>query len=308
MDGSARKKESLQRVLDGSRSDLQRLQQRLGALVGAWESDAPLPAEEHAPGDEALPAAAVGAAPVEAVADAGDWPLAIDHLRLTVNAGLPADEARAGELAGRLGRLADRLAAEGPSPDALQSLDATCAEIRRLFAHRQHLVEQLGRLCTELGQGLTELAEDESWARGQAQRCRRGWPSGLKRAQRARRQPMLAETPRTSSACAASATQARDALKQLIHACWARWANWASTPAASTTRSASTCRPSSRRLARKPGRRGARHARREPRRAAIVARRSSAWPPSSRAAELEDPRARTRGELRRCPTRSPPMR
>ncbi len=214
---AARKKESLQRVLDGSRSDLQRLQQRLGALVGAWESDAPLPAEEHAPVDEALPAAAVGAAPVEAVADAGDWPLAIDHLRLTVNAGLPADEARAGELAGRLGRLADRLAAEGPSPDALQSLDATCAEICRLFAHRQHLVEQVGRLCTELGQGLGELAEDESWARGQAQTLQARLAEGLNARSVRAATVILAETRARHARVRGERDQARNALKQLIN-------------------------------------------------------------------------------------------
>ena len=37
----ARKKDSLQRVLDGSRSDAQRLQQRLKQLMTAWESDQP---------------------------------------------------------------------------------------------------------------------------------------------------------------------------------------------------------------------------------------------------------------------------
>ena len=37
----ARKKDSLQRVLDGSRSDARRLQQRLGQLISHWESDTP---------------------------------------------------------------------------------------------------------------------------------------------------------------------------------------------------------------------------------------------------------------------------
>lgn len=38
---TARKKESLARVLGGSRSDARRLQQRLGQLVASWDSDAP---------------------------------------------------------------------------------------------------------------------------------------------------------------------------------------------------------------------------------------------------------------------------
>ena len=37
----ARKKQSLQRVLDGSRSDAARLQQRLGQLLNAWDDDKP---------------------------------------------------------------------------------------------------------------------------------------------------------------------------------------------------------------------------------------------------------------------------
>ena len=37
----ARKKQSLQRVLDGSRSDATRLQQRLGQLLNAWDDDKP---------------------------------------------------------------------------------------------------------------------------------------------------------------------------------------------------------------------------------------------------------------------------
>ncbi|MEO7244163.1 MAG: GGDEF domain-containing protein, partial [Rubrivivax sp.] len=36
---AARKKDSLQRVFDGSRSDARRLQQRLHALIGAWEGE-----------------------------------------------------------------------------------------------------------------------------------------------------------------------------------------------------------------------------------------------------------------------------
>ena len=36
---AARKKDSLQRVLSSSRSDAQRLQQRLGQLLAGWESD-----------------------------------------------------------------------------------------------------------------------------------------------------------------------------------------------------------------------------------------------------------------------------
>jgi hypothetical protein len=50
---------------------------------------------------------------------------------------------------------------------------------RRLFAHRHHLIEQLGQLCQELGLGLTELAEDESWARGQSENLTQRLAEGM---------------------------------------------------------------------------------------------------------------------------------
>ena len=50
---AARKKDSLQRVLEGSRSSADRLHQRLNQLVGSWDSDtldnAPLESAEDAP-------------------------------------------------------------------------------------------------------------------------------------------------------------------------------------------------------------------------------------------------------------------
>ena len=211
---AARKKESLQRVLDGSRSDLQRLQQRLGALVGAWESDAPLPAEE---GQAVAPLELPPVVPAAPAAADADWPAAIDHLRLTVNAGLPVGDARAGELADRLGRLADRLADEGPTRDCLHELDGTCAEICRLFAHRHHLVEQVGRLCTELGQGLGELAEDESWARGQAEMLQARLAEGLNARSVRAATVILAETRARHARVRGERDQARNALKALIN-------------------------------------------------------------------------------------------
>ncbi|HEX4511871.1 MAG TPA: GGDEF domain-containing protein, partial [Burkholderiaceae bacterium] len=55
---SARKKDSLQRVLDGNRSDSIRLQQRLKQLVTSWEGDVP----EEAAAAEGPPARGDGSA------------------------------------------------------------------------------------------------------------------------------------------------------------------------------------------------------------------------------------------------------
>ena len=224
----ARKKESLQRVLDGSRSDLQRLQQRLGALLGAWESDAPLaPDEGDGPEVADGPAAAdatspdgagVGqAAPGGEGGEPGRWPAAISPLRLTVNAGLPDGDQRATELADQLALLADRLAADGPGADCLQSLEATCSDIRRLYDHRHHLVDQLGRLCHELGQGLVELAEDESWAQGQAENLKARLAEGLNSRSVRAAAEILADTRQHHARVRGERDEARNALKHLIH-------------------------------------------------------------------------------------------
>ena len=221
---AARKNDSLQRVLDGSRSDMQRLQQRLGALVGAWESDAPLPPEDGevgttpdtVPVDAAAPAAAQ---PAPATPSDGlqDWPAVVTPLRVTINAGLPEGEPRAIELADRLAALADRLAAEGTDAEGLLELDRTCSEIRRLFSHRHQLVDQLGRLCTELGQGQAEQAEDDSWARGQAQSLHARLADGVNSRSVRSATEILADTRLHHARVRSEREQARNALKQLIH-------------------------------------------------------------------------------------------
>jgi diguanylate cyclase len=218
----ARKKDSLQRVLDGSRSDLQRLQQRLGALLGAWESDTPLaPEEGQGPGTPALtdePAAQSGPSTEGGVgSEPGSWPAAIAPLRLTVNAGLPGGDPRAAELADQLALLADRLVADGPAADCLRSLELTCNDIRRLYAHRHHLVDQLERLCHELGRGLVELAEDESWAQGQAKNLEAWLAEGLNSRSVRAASGILAETRHHQARVRSVRDEARNALKHLIH-------------------------------------------------------------------------------------------
>ncbi|MFY9510807.1 MAG: GGDEF domain-containing protein, partial [Rubrivivax sp.] len=159
---SARKKESLQRVLDSSRGDLQRLQQRLQSLATAWEGDRAEPEDDEG---DTTPLAA----PPDAAVAGDGWQPLLGSLEGTVRAAMPADDLRAAELADQLARVADALAREGLSAERVALVDELCQRARRLFAHRHRLVEQLGSLCRELGQGLTELAEDESWARGQSE-------------------------------------------------------------------------------------------------------------------------------------------
>ena len=163
---SARRKDSLQRVLSGSRSDANRLLQRLQALTGAWESDhAGDPAKL---GFDEVSAIAPVFAPASTAAES-EWPPMVDALQATLCAGLGREEPRAAALADELALLADAIALNGATPAHVLAVQAVCDRARRLFSHRHHLVEQLGALCRELASGLTELAEDDSWARGQCE-------------------------------------------------------------------------------------------------------------------------------------------
>lgn len=206
----ARKKESLQRVLDSSRGDLGRLQQRLQSLVTSWETDRAEPPE----------GAESGLAPLDepraATEAPGAWQPLVTSLEGTVRAALPGDEPRAAELADELAQLANALAADGLSPERLAAVDDVCQRARRLFAHRHHLIDQLGALCKELGNGLTELAEDESWARGQAESLAQRLADGISARSVRAASELLAETRERHARVREQRNAARDALKSLI--------------------------------------------------------------------------------------------
>ncbi len=97
---------------------------------------------------------------------AGAWPRVAADLSATVQAALPAGEARGREVAEQLAALHKRLVHEGPGPLAGE-IALACTEAQRVLQHRHHFMNQLGNLCVELTAGLTDLAEDESWVQGQ---------------------------------------------------------------------------------------------------------------------------------------------
>ena len=212
----ARRKDSVQRVLAANRSDMHRLRQRLEPLIAAWEHDrspkggeAGLLAEDHA---EAAPSAPV---PLEPAAAADAAPV-VDALTLTVRAALPDEEPRAAEIADELGALARRIGAEGATPEIAHAVEAACGRARRLLAHRHHLLDELGRLCADLGAGLTELSEDESWARGQAQALQARLADGINARSVRAAGELLAETRARQQRVRQERAAARDALKALI--------------------------------------------------------------------------------------------
>ena len=225
---AARKKDSLQRVLDANRSDAQRLYDRLTHAVVRWDTDGDGQSIETLAGDTAAtPAAAPGAPPsalevAPAAANLGEWRSVAADFERTVAVALPTDDDRARELADRLAALARRIDTEGASATVAAAVAKVCQEAQRLLAQRHHLVDELGALARELTAGLTELAEDDSWARGQAEamRARLGpADSGATLSVRSVRatQDLLAQTRHQQQRLKGERDQAREALKTLVH-------------------------------------------------------------------------------------------
>ena len=214
---SARKKESLQRVLDSSRGDMQRLLHRLRQLVGSWDGDEASPAPVAPVAEEAQPTPAQAATPSASEAiDPASWPAIVAPLHGTVQIALPADSERAMELADELKAVADRIAKEGATPELAAQTATLCQRANRLLAHRHHLLDQVHQFSRELTEGLTELAESGSWVQGQVAslRERLSGPPSARAVQSA--SLLLAQARVRQREVRGQRDQARDALKQLI--------------------------------------------------------------------------------------------
>ncbi len=208
---TARKKESLQRVLDSSRSDAQRLQQRLSQLVASWDgdvADAPVVTEPAPPPADVVPLAL---AP-----DSADWQHGLAALGVTVELALPAPNGHADELATALAALRLRINGEGASRPLMDELEALCQSARQVLQHRHHLHDQLTLLCTELTASLTDLSEDDSWARGQCEAMQVRIDEGLNARGVRAVSELLRDTRERQGVLRAERAQARDALKGLI--------------------------------------------------------------------------------------------
>jgi diguanylate cyclase len=240
---AARKKDSLQRVLGGSRSDAKRLQQRLAQLAASWDDDRPdnsvdtapapldeLPLEAAAADEPALAPISLsaldeapGAAPVAAPTDPADaqateaWHRIAATLGDTTRHALPDRDEPARELAGQLADLLGRIRAEGATPPHAQALEALSERARLVLQHRHHLVDQLSALCQELTESLTDLAEDDSWAKGQCDAMRVKLEEGLSARGVRSVSDLLRETRGRQGQLRAEREKARDALKSLIN-------------------------------------------------------------------------------------------
>jgi diguanylate cyclase len=104
-------------------------------------------------------------------------------LGATVNSAPPPKSLRAAALGASLESSMARLASEGATPQLAEALARDCDEARRVFRQHHQLLDQLSELCTELIDGLTEVAEDDRRARGQctAMRARLAEDSSVRR-------------------------------------------------------------------------------------------------------------------------------
>ena len=221
---AARRRDSLQRVLDGSRSDANRMQQRLQSLMTAWEADStvdPTVADADgaaAPLDALAPASLVAIAEGDAGVTTNDqWPPLVAALESTLRVALPAQDPRAAELAGQLGVVADAVARDGATPQHVAAITSLCEQARRLLGQGHRQVDQLVQLCRELSEGMVELAEDDSWARGQCQSLQQALDGDLSLRGLRSAAVMLAETRQRQQRVHSERSAARATLKQLIH-------------------------------------------------------------------------------------------
>ena len=239
----ARKKESLQRGAGSSRSDARRLQQRLTQLVASWDSDSsdaepasePVSTTIEAAGvdapslDAASPAPGLpGAAALPGVAAAQpsnslqasnslQWGRAVGSLGDTVVQALPPNDAAPRDVAARLSELTVRLGRDGPDAALIDELEQLCRSAAPLLQHRHRLLDQLGELCGELTASLTDLAENDSWAKGQCEAMQLKIEEGLtSRGVRAVSE-LLRDTRERQGQLRAERERARESLKGLIH-------------------------------------------------------------------------------------------
>lgn len=228
----ARKKLSLQRVIDGSGSDAARFQQRLAQLLSAWEDDSPdseVEPTDHAaldgPAGSARDASPLPRGPDAITAgpsapghrsDRDGWPPLMMELQATLQLALPRDRPDARALADELDAIARRIVHDGALPEHVREVAALCEQARSVLAHNHHLVDELGALCRSLTDSLGELAEDRSWAQGQCDAMRERLAAGVT-ARGVRAAGELLEATRTRQReLRVEREQARDALKRMI--------------------------------------------------------------------------------------------
>jgi diguanylate cyclase len=210
---TARKKESLQRVLSGSRSDARRLQQRLSQLVASWDSDGE---PNGVPAEESQAIAMTQPAPLEPLPDL-PWGRAVQCLGGTVQIAMPPQGEGPHEITLALAALVERIESEGATVPLVSELEALCGRAAPILQHRHHLLDQLSGLCGELTASLTDLAENDSWARGQCEAMQVKIDEGLSARGIRAVSELLRDTRTRQNELREERERARDSLKGLIN-------------------------------------------------------------------------------------------
>src|SRR5262249_19088623 len=131
-------------------------------------------------------------------------------------AALPRERPDAAALADALADAAQRLASEGAHAALVSEVATLCEQARAHLSHRHHLLDELAALCRAMTDSLGELAEDESWARGQCDALRERLGEGLSVRGVHAAAELLAATRERQHTLRREREQARDALKAMI--------------------------------------------------------------------------------------------
>jgi len=237
----ARKKDGVSKVLELGRNDSGKLVRRLGQLIASWDKDGDgsgietdeeggTPSQFFAESAfaesgfaeisrtgarDSAPAPLLTIAPAEPT----HWPEIGADLNTTVRHALrsPQSEATpADALMRELEAAQAEIKAGGATPERATQMAALCLRARHLLDHRRHLFDELGGLCRELSGSLVDLAEDDSWAQGQAEAMNNTLAQGLSGRSVRTVSELLAGTRERQRTLREDRSKARDALKGLI--------------------------------------------------------------------------------------------
>lgn len=244
----ARKKDGVLRVLASNRTDPQRLLQRLRQLVGSWDSDVsdarvetqPAPLDDGLEDDDDRSGGTpsqfftddeVEAAQAAEAARYGElssllgsqgpgearWPDIGNSLTGTVQHALRGEDPRAVDLVAELDAALSEIRRDGATPERAEAMEALCLRVRRWLDHRDHAFVELGKLCGALTESLADLAEDDSWARGQCEAMGQTLAQGLTARSVRSVNELLVNTRSRQASLREERSRARDALKGLIN-------------------------------------------------------------------------------------------
>ncbi|RTL43948.1 MAG: GGDEF domain-containing protein [Burkholderiales bacterium] len=243
----ARKKDGVFRALELSRNDTGKLIKRLTQLIASWDKDGE-GSEVETDEDGGTPSqlfADSGFLESPSFGDSGfressgfgelsrtglrdtpappqaspHWLALSGELNSTVRHALRSPETEAtpaDALIRELDAAHAELKSQGASPERAAQMAALCLRARHLLDHRRHLFDELGGLCRELSGSLVDLAEDDSWARGQAEAMNNTLAQGLSGRGVRTVSELLAGTRERQRALRDERSKARDALKGLI--------------------------------------------------------------------------------------------